>query len=220
MVAAGVSPLYSPDMNPAPAASETVRFAGEGTNRSFYLPRLPRENYQGDAVIHWTMPIARRGAGWLDEIFHARFRETMLHAAARQGLFCPTYCLMPDHIHLLWLGLRRDTDQRNGMKFLREHLGPLLRPHHFQHQAHDHVLKDEERKQDAFARICFYILANPVRAGLIKDTEEWPYTGAVIPGYPTLHPLKEDDFWPVFWKLYDAARTSDAGNIKKSCRPL
>ena len=97
---------------------------GSGTNREFYLQRLPREYYQADAVVHWTMPIAMRDTGWLSEAFHAHFREVMLHAAAREGLFCPTYCLMPDHIHLVWMGLVRETDQKNGMKFLREHLAP------------------------------------------------------------------------------------------------
>jgi REP element-mobilizing transposase RayT len=200
-------------MQPEPAAASN-RFSGQGTNRSFFLPRLARESYQGDAVVHWTMPIAMRGSGWLNELFHSQFREIMLHAASREGLICPAYCLMPDHIHLLWMGLRLDSDQRNGMKFLREHLGPALRPHHFQPQAHDHVLRDEERKQGAFARICLYILANPVRAKLLKETERWPFCGAIVAGYPRLHPL-EEDFWPKFWKLYLAAHPPDAGNIKR-----
>ena len=34
---------------------------GSGTNRTFYLQRLPREYYQADAVVHWTMPLAMRG---------------------------------------------------------------------------------------------------------------------------------------------------------------
>ncbi|HEU5126264.1 MAG TPA: hypothetical protein VFW05_19630, partial [Verrucomicrobiae bacterium] len=90
-------------------------------NRAFYLPRLPREYYQGDAVVHWTLPISHRQQGWLQERFHAAFRELMLHAATREGLFCPTYCLMPDHLHLVWMGLRLDSDQRNAMAFLRTH---------------------------------------------------------------------------------------------------
>jgi len=69
-------------------------------NRAFYLPRLPREYYQGDAVVHWTLSISNRRRGWLNERFHAAFRELALHTAAREGLFCPTYCLMPDHLHL------------------------------------------------------------------------------------------------------------------------
>jgi hypothetical protein len=187
---------------------------GQGVNRPFHLPRLPREYYQGDAVVHWTLPIAMRRTGWLTENFHSRFREIMLHAAAREGLFCPVYCLMPEHLHLVWMGLRLDTDQRNGMKFLREQLGPALRPHRFQHLPHDHVLREHERKRNAFASVCHYILENPFKAELIPRGENWPFCGAVVPGYPTLHPLRED-FWPKFWKLYVAQRAPDAGQIKK-----
>ena len=198
--------------------SESSRpFSGSGVNRKFYLPRLAPEHYQGDAVIHWTLSIARRGTGWLTENFHHRFREIMLHAAAREGLLCPAYCLMPDHIHLVWMGLRLQANQRNGMRFLRQHLAPALRPYHFQPQAHDHVLGQEERRRNAFAGVCFYILANPVRAGLRTELERWAFCGAVIPGYPKLHPL-EEDFWPLFWRLYSIARAPDAGNIARGFR--
>jgi REP element-mobilizing transposase RayT len=181
-------------------------------NRSFYLPRLPREYYQGDAVVHWTLPISHRRQEWLDERFHSAFRELMLHTAAREGLFCPTYCLMPDHLHLVWMGLRLNSDQLNGMAFLRTHLKPILAPQRFQHQAHDHVLKEEEWKRDAFARVCFYIVDNARVAELVKRPKDRPFAGAVVPGYPELHPLG-DDFWLKFWKLYGAAKHPDAGNI-------
>ena len=181
-------------------------------NRAFYLPRLPREYYQGDAVVHWTLPIAQRRQGCLDEPFHAAFRELLLHAAAREGLFCPTYCLMPDHLHLVWMGLRLDSDQLNGMAFLRTHLKPKLAPQQFQHQSHEHVLKEDERRHNAFERLCHYILDNPRVAELAKLSEEWPFSGAIVPGYPTLHPL-HDDFWPKFWKLYAQAKHPDAGKI-------
>ena len=190
------------------------RFAGSGTDRQFYLPRLPREYYQGDAVVHWTLPVSRREPGWLDDRSHAAFRELLLHAAAREGLLCSTYCLMPDHLHLVWMGLRLDSDQLNGMAFLRRHLKPRLSPQRFQHQAHDHVLKQEERCRNAFASVCNYILENPLRAELVKTLREWPFSGAVVPGYPTLHPLQED-FWRLFWKLYGQAKHPDAGNIRR-----
>ena len=77
-------------MTPEPTVTGSTRFSGRGTNRSFYLARLPREYYQGDAVVHWTLSMALRGTGWLNETFHARFREVMLHAAVREGLLCPT----------------------------------------------------------------------------------------------------------------------------------
>jgi putative transposase len=173
---------------------------------SHYLPRLRREFYQGDAVVFWTLPISHRARSWLGEGFHAAFREMMLHAAVREGVLCPAYCLMPDHLHLVWMGLRHATDQCNGMKFLRAELGRFLRPARFQHQAHDHVLKPKERERHAFSVACAdYVLLNPLKAELVKAPEDWPYLGAVVPGYPRLNPL-EGDYWQWFWKHYYAVR--------------
>jgi REP element-mobilizing transposase RayT len=194
--------------------ADSGRFAGRGTNRRFYLPRLSREHYQGDAVVHWTLPISKRRQGWLDKSFHSGFRELMLHTVVREGLFCPTYCLMPDHLHLVWMGLRLDSDQLNGMAFLRTHLKPILAPQRFQHQAHDHVLKEEERKRNAFAKVCFYIIDNARTAELVKHPKDWPFAGAIVPGYPELHPLDEN-FWQNFWKLHAQAKQPDAGNIRR-----
>ena len=173
---------------------------------SHYLPRLRREFYHADAAIFWTLPIANRTQGWLTERFHAAFRESMLHAAAREGLLCPAYCLMPDHLHLVWMGLRRETDQRNGMRFLRGQLSRFLLPAQFQHQPHDHVLKPKERQRHAFSVACAdYVLLNPLRAGLVKAPGDWPYLGAVVPGYPRLNPF-DGDYWPWLWKHYYAVR--------------
>ena len=199
---------YNPCMN---ASSSHPKRNGDAPG---HLPRLPREYYQGDAMVHWSLPTLDRARGWLSDCFHARFRELMLHAAAREGLFCPAYCLMPDHLHLVWMGLRPDSDQRNGMAFLRTYLEPALAPGRFQPQAHDNVLREAEREHDAFAKVCSYIVANPVRAGLVTEPEEWRFIGAIIPGYPTLHPV-QPEFWERFWRLYAGALHPDAGKIKR-----
>ena len=165
-------------------------------------------------MVHWTLATFDRVTGWLSDGFHARFRELMLHAAAREGLYCPTYCLMPDHLHLVWMGLRPDSDQPNGMAFLRTYLEPALAPAKFQPQPHDNVLRQPEREHNAFAKVCFYILDNPVKAKLVVKPEQWKFSGAVMPGYPTLHPL-QPDFWEKFWKLYAQALHPEAGQIKR-----
>jgi hypothetical protein len=121
---------------------------------------------------------------------------------------------MPDHLHLIWMGLRLDSDQLNGMAFLRTYLELALAPAKFQPQAHDSVLRATEREHDAFAKACFYILNNPVKAGLVSKPADWNFCGAIVPGYPTLHPLKSD-FWEKFWKLHAKSRHLDAGNIKR-----
>jgi len=173
------------------------------------LPRLLRHRYQGYAVVMWTLTMELRATGWLNEPFHSHFRELLLHTAVREKIWCPTYCLMPDHLHLVWMGMRRESDQLNAMRFLRRQLAPLLKPHQFQHQAYDHILREDERKRGAFARVCFYVLANPGRAKLVAEGGDWPFSGVVVPGYPTLHPMQED-FWEKFWKLYVAERESES----------
>jgi len=118
------------------------------------------------------------------------------------------FCLMPDHLHLVWMGMRRESNQLNAMRFLRRHMGWLLAPRELQRQAHDHVLRENERKRGAFASSCFYMLANPVRARLVEDLKDWPFGGAIVPGYPTLHPAN-DGFWELFWKLHTAEREEE-----------
>ncbi|MFO1478455.1 MAG: hypothetical protein U1F98_17620 [Verrucomicrobiota bacterium] len=180
-------------------------------NRPFYLPRLPREYYQGDSVVLWTLTMFDRARGWLTPNFHERFRELLLHSAAREGLLCPVYCLMPDHIHLVWMGLRLKSDQLNAMAFLRTHLKPELLPAKFQKQPHDRVLREEQRKRNAFTSACFYVASNPVRAGLAGECHDWPFTGFVLPGYPRV--TSGSEFWPWFWKIYEEQRDADAGSI-------
>ena len=169
--------------------------------RANYLPRLPRPYYQSAAVVHWTLTIWDRATGWLSERLHSRWRELLLHCAAREGLFCPVYCLMPDHLHLIWMGLRPDSDQLNGMAFLRTYLEPELAPARFQPQAHDHVMRESSTTRDALTTAFSYDLLNPVRKGLVSAPSEWPYRGCVVPGYPKLDPL-DARFRILFWKLY------------------
>jgi hypothetical protein len=119
------------------------------------LPRLENHFYQAHAVVFWTNTLEERARGWLTKHFHFIFRELMLHAAAREELFCPAYCLMPDHLHFIWMGLRRDSDQLNAMKFLRSHLEPALgKGREWQHQPHDHVLRERERMRQ---RVCQFL---------------------------------------------------------------
>jgi len=172
-----------------------------------YLPRLSPDAYRCDAVVHWNLTIFDRETGWLSDSFHWTFRELMLHTAARERLFCPVYCLMPDHLHLVWMGLADETDQRHGMAFLRTHLEPALQPCKFQPQAYDHGMKAEERRRNAFERVCWYILENPLRKGLVKHPRQWRYSGAIVPGYPKFHPL-EEGYWELFWKLYAQHKTA------------
>jgi len=165
------------------------------------LPRLAREHYQGLAVVHWTHTLEKRATGWLNERFHMRFREILLHACSRHDLVCPAYTLMPDHMHVVWMGASGASDQLNAAAFLRKHSAPIFRPARLQDRAHDRVLRENERRRHAFEELGNYVLENPERAELCPDWRAWPYAGAMVPGYPIAEP-RQPAYWEGFWKLY------------------
>jgi REP element-mobilizing transposase RayT len=157
--------------------------------------------------VHWTLTVEDRATGWLDGAFHHRWQLRLLHTCARYRLLCPAYALMPDHMHLIWIGFCSDSDQLSAIEFLRKHLRSALLPAIWQKQAHDHVLGEEERKREAFIRTANYILENPVRAGLVTRYADYPYVGCCVPGYPDLE-VRTADYWERFWRVHRYMLTS------------
>ena len=100
------------------------------------------------------------------------------------------YVLMPDHIHLFacfgigcattlsaWIkGLKRELDR----VLLSIGHEPLNRPGQklssfWQPGFNDHLLRSDE----SYAAKWEYVFQNPVRAGLVRCAEEWPYAGEI-----------------------------------------
>lgn len=156
-----------------------------------HLKRLPREYYVGDAIVHWSLTTLDRQVGWLDAKFLYRFRELLTHTMFRYSLACPIFCLMPDHIHMVWTGLSEHSDQLNAIKHFRPRCNDSLKRIGFelQDQAYDHVLKDDERID--FHNVCEYIARNPERAELLGPNEfaSYAFSGCLVPGYPELRPF-------------------------------
>jgi putative transposase len=168
------------------------------------MKRLAKPFYAGHAFVHWAMTIADRRKGWLDSGFHSSFREIHLHTLSRYRLLCLAYCLMPDHVHLLWAGLDAASDQDNAAAFLRQFLNRKLaeRGVRFQKQAWDEVLLERARERGAVVRTAFYIVENPVRAGLATEAQAWPYSGAQAAGSPDLD-WHMPDFATRLWTIHD-----------------
>ncbi|MEZ5323530.1 MAG: hypothetical protein R3F19_00470 [Verrucomicrobiales bacterium] len=176
-----------------------------------YLRRLDAAAYRGIAEVHWSLTIDQRKCGWLDREVHLHFRELLVHTSFRYGICCPMYCLMPDHMHLLWVGWRENADQRVAMKFFRSQINRLLlkpRVCVLQKQGYDRVLRGQQRSPDGLGDVAAYIRANPVRAGLCDDSKDYRFAGCVMPGYPELD-IDADDYWPRFWRIYWKLRDDD-----------
>ena len=171
-------------------------------NRRDHLRRLQREAYLADAIVHWSITVLDRQQGWLTSEFLYRFRELLTHTMFRYGLACPMFCLMPDHMHMVWMGLCDGSDQINAMKHFRTRCEDSLQRmgYALQDQAYDHVFKQAERREVEFRNVCEYIARNPERAGLVEPDAfaAYAFTGCLLPGYPELNP-----FAPGYWDQFD-----------------
>ena len=164
------------------------------------LPRMAPEWYCGLTTVFWTYSIDGQRSEWLTPTFHRQFRELLLHAAHRYRIFIPAYCLMPDHLHWIGMGLTDGSDQRRATRFLRSQTSRFLHPLQWQRQPHDHVLRKEELYQDRLLATIRYVFENPVRKGLVATRTEWPFSGCLVPGYPHLD-WREEDYWSCFSEI-------------------
>jgi putative transposase len=100
------------------------------------------------------------GRAVLDSI---RFRNE------KQVWFCDLAALMPDHVHLIV----NFPDHSPMTSVIRAWKSWLAKAHDIRWQKNffDHRLRNDEEVGQKAA----YVLLNPVRAGLVARTEDWPY---------------------------------------------
>lgn len=104
------------------------------------------------------------------------FLDTLAKAVARRGWLCRAFCLMTNHFHLLVE--TPSPDLAVGMQFLNSAFAQTfnyrhgLRGHLFQGRYHAVLVEKESHLLEA-AR---YVVLNPVRGGLCRTPEEWPWS--------------------------------------------
>ena len=92
------------------------------------------------------------------------------------------YCVMPDHLHLVLSPIGGKRVVSDFIRDLKSYTtrrswklgwsGPL-----WQRTFYDHI----GRRREDLLKMCNYILANPVRAGLVGSVVDWPYSGQPNP---------------------------------------
>jgi len=108
------------------------------------------------------------------------------------------YCFMPDHLHLVVIGERDSASLPRFMQAFKSlavrETGRLGIAKPWQKGFYDHVLGDGESIDSA----ALYAFLNPVRAGLVRRVEEWPYSGSFVFAWPNV-PVVSTVFVPS-WK--------------------
>jgi putative transposase len=81
----------------------------------------------------------------------------------------PLLLLMPDHLHML-VRFGDDIGMKNVVRSWKRHAARRIGIK-WQRDFFDHRLRSNE----SFADKAAYILQNPIRAGLVRSSEDWPY---------------------------------------------
>ena len=90
------------------------------------------------------------------------------------------YVIMPDHVHLFvrgnpgfrlgrWVGLLKQALAKAARL-------PRAKTQLWEEEFYDHVLRSDE----GYSQRWNYVRDNPVRAGLVKSAENWPYQGEIV----------------------------------------
>jgi putative transposase len=116
-------------------------------------------------------------------ICHSRVDPTLLQirrAAVEQRFALAAYCFMPDHLHLLIQGEREDSDGKRFIKAAKQYSGfyykKAFNESLWQRYGYEHTL----RSDDQTLGVVRYIIENPVRAGLVKHVEDYPFVGSFM----------------------------------------
>ncbi len=132
---------------------------------------------------------AEHGPTWLADVRCAKIVADEIHALEPEHYQLHAFCIMSNHAHLL-------IDQQdipepprpasgqhfsalsNALRLLKGHSArycnlALGRAGKFwQDESYDHIVRSEKE----FQRILFYLINNPVKAGLATDWQDWPHT--------------------------------------------
>jgi REP element-mobilizing transposase RayT len=122
------------------------------------------------------------GPRWLEQAAIAQLVRDSLHYDDQRRYRLAAWCAMPNHVHLVCQPLAGSNGQPHSLAAILHALkGATARRANqalgrqgafWQPESYDHVVRDDHD----LARIIAYVLNNPVRAGLVSQREDWPWS--------------------------------------------
>lgn len=151
--------------------------------------RLKDFDYTDSRYVYFLTICARHKVGadrrvcpFEDKRLANQIIESLIYRWKRADISLYCYCLMPDHLHIAV----SPKDSKNLSTIIKEfktyttqigwkYVG--IKGKLWQKGYYDHIA----RRQEDLVSICRYILANPVRKGLVEDAEDWQCSGMIDP---------------------------------------
>ncbi len=146
-----------------------------------HLKRL-RQTWERQPTHFITTCVAERRRLLASQAVHEILREEWSGLRDRHGWAVGRYVVVPDHVHFFAtplldgakplagaIGKWKEWTAKRALSALGAE-APLWQAEFF-----DHVLRSNESRSEKWK----YVRENPVRAGLVAKTEDWPYAGAI-----------------------------------------
>ncbi len=111
-----------------------------------------------------------------NDAVHEQFIDFARNAETR-GIGVGKYVIMPDHVHLFVRG-GPDFLLSQWVRMLKRALSDVIsaKSPHWQKGFFDHLIRHAE----SYAEKWDYVRENPVRAGLVAESEAWPWQGEIV----------------------------------------
>ena len=140
--------------------------------------RVPGFDYRGCHRYFLTYGTFARTRVFIERAAVALVCTQFLRAATDERFEILTYCFMPDHVHLLVEGIDEGSDGKGFIARSKQYSAFKYKARTacrlWQRDSFERVLRDSEGS----LAVSRYILANPVRAGLVSRPFDYPYSGS------------------------------------------
>src|SRR5690606_11075840 len=141
--------------------------------------RLPETAYRGQKTVSFTARIEERRRSFASPDVVSHFVDLLADAVTGQACIVPLYSFTPDHLHVLVCGTTPNSMTTIAMDWFKETSGTWFYDNqpsvHWQSYCYDHIM----RKSDDLLNHARYIMANPVRAGLVAEWIDYRFTGSI-----------------------------------------
>jgi REP-associated tyrosine transposase len=139
------------------------------------MARPLRIEFSG-ALYHVTSRGDRREPIFEDAEDRQRFLGTLAEVVKQFHWLCYAYCLMTNHYHLVV-----ETPQGNLSKGMRQINGVYTQASNRRHQRTGHLLQGRFKailvdKESYLLELTRYVVLNPVRAGMVAQPQQWPWS--------------------------------------------
>jgi putative transposase len=143
-----------------------------------YPPHWRGFNYVGRHQYSLTFVTDARRTVFVDADVVTLVLTQILRAVSEKHFTVFAYCFMPDHLHLIVGGLSDDSDCTAFIKAAKQYSGYYYSRAHqrrlWGRYGHDRVIRSDLE----LALTVRYIVANPVRAGLVEHPRDYAFLGS------------------------------------------